>query len=120
MQILESQLGSLRDLSQQFEVMSLVKQCEELINRFKLNKKLFDSGKKVEISHPCSRPQHCPVFPFELSVNVQKLNELLSTGDYTDVEIYVEGHGLVARCHKLILSLWSAPFMKVDVLVVII
>lgn len=111
-QILESQLGSLRDLSQQFEVMSLVKQCEELINRFKLNKKLFDSGKKVEIAHPCSRPQHCTVFPFELSVNVHKLNELHSTGEYTDVEIYVEGHGLVARCHKLILSLWSAPFMK--------
>lgn len=111
-QILEPQLCPLRDMSQQFEIMSLVKQCEELINRSKLNRRLFDLGKKVEVSHPSPRPQHCSGFPFDLAINVQKLNESLSTGTYSDVEIYIEGHGLVTRCHKLILSLWSAPFMK--------
>ncbi|OVA19556.1 BTB/POZ-like [Macleaya cordata] len=111
-QILEPQLGSLRDLSLQFEVMPLVKQCEEITDRFKLNKKLFDSGKKVEISHPCSRPQRCMVFPFELPINVQRLKQWLSTGDFSDLEIYIDGHGLVARSHKLILSLWSAAFTK--------
>nr|DAD41803.1 TPA_asm: hypothetical protein HUJ06_016126 [Nelumbo nucifera] len=111
-QVLESQLASLRDLSLQFEVISLFKQCEEMIERFKLNKKLFDSGKKVEISHPSSRPQHCTVFPSELPINVQKLKQVFSTGKYSDVDIYIDRHGLVACSHKLILSLWSTPFMK--------
>ncbi|GKD79145.1 hypothetical protein Tco_1341766, partial [Tanacetum coccineum] len=43
----ESLLGSLRDLSLRFGATSLEKQCEEAIERFKLNKKLFDSGKNV-------------------------------------------------------------------------
>lgn len=51
-QIPESQLNPLRDLSFQFKVMSLVKQCEDCIERFKTNKKLFDSGKNVEICYP--------------------------------------------------------------------
>ncbi|GJS48849.1 hypothetical protein Tco_0598970 [Tanacetum coccineum] len=43
----ESLLGSLHDLSLRFGATSLEKQCEEAIKRFKLNKKLFDSGKNV-------------------------------------------------------------------------
>ncbi|KAI3834318.1 hypothetical protein MKX03_030125 [Papaver bracteatum] len=111
-QVLEEQLGPLRDLSLQFEVMPLVKQCEEITDRFKLNKKLFDSGRRVEILHPCSLPQRCTVFPFELPIDVQRLKQWLSTGEFSDVEIHIDGHGLVARSHKLILSLWSAAFTK--------
>ncbi|KAF8410311.1 hypothetical protein HHK36_002838 [Tetracentron sinense] len=110
-QILESQLGPLRDLSSQFEVIPLVKQCEEIIERFKLNKKLFDSGKNVDISYPSSQP-HCTVFPSELPINVRRLKQLHSTGEYSDVDIYIDGHGHVSRSHKLVLSLWSAPFTK--------
>ncbi|KAF6162645.1 hypothetical protein GIB67_013259 [Kingdonia uniflora] len=84
MQTLGPQLGPLRDLGIQFEVVSLVKQCEEILEFFKRNKKLFESGNKEEILHPCSLPQRCVVFPFELPINA----------------------------HKLILSLWSIPFMK--------
>ncbi|KAF6143243.1 hypothetical protein GIB67_039026 [Kingdonia uniflora] len=43
---------------------------------------------------------------------VQRLTQILSTGDYYNLDIYIEGHGLVAQVHKLILSLWSIPFMK--------
>ncbi|KAK9109413.1 hypothetical protein Sjap_017473 [Stephania japonica] len=111
-QVLEAQLSPLRDLSLQFEVMSLFKQCEEIMNRFKLNKKLFDLGKRVEISHPSSRSQHCTIFPNELPINVQRLNQLLLTRKYCDVDIYLDGHGLVAQAHKIVLSLWSAPFTK--------
>ncbi|XP_043708634.1 BTB/POZ domain-containing protein At2g30600 [Telopea speciosissima] len=111
-QVSESQLGSLRDLSLQFKVLPLVKQCEDIIERFKLNKKLFESGKKVEISHPSTRPQRCTVFPSELPINVNKLKHLLSSGEYSDVDIYIDGYGLVAHSHRVILSLWSAPFTK--------
>ncbi|KAF2310202.1 hypothetical protein GH714_007194 [Hevea brasiliensis] len=76
-QISESQLGSLWALSLQFEVMPLVKQCGEAVERSKLNKKL--SG---------------------------------SAGEYSDVNMYIEGHGLVAQPHRVILSLWSIPFAK--------
>uniref|UniRef100_A0A5B7AZC0 BTB domain-containing protein n=1 Tax=Davidia involucrata TaxID=16924 RepID=A0A5B7AZC0_DAVIN len=111
-QIPESQLSSLRDLSLQFEVMSLVKQCEEIIERFKLNKRLFDSGKNVEISFPSSRPHCGAAFPSGLPVNMQRLKQLGLTSEYSDLDIYIEGHGLIARSHKIILGLWSVPFAK--------
>ncbi|XP_011034881.1 PREDICTED: BTB/POZ domain-containing protein At2g30600-like isoform X2 [Populus euphratica] len=111
-QISEAQLGSLRALSLQFEVMPLVRQCEETAERFKLNKKLFDSGKSVELSYPSFQP-HCRMaFPSQLPMNVKRLKQLQSTGDYSDINIYIEGHGLVAQLHKVILSLWSVPFSK--------
>nr|AXY97686.1 BTB domain-containing protein [Populus tomentosa] len=111
-QISESQLGSLWALSLQFEVMPLGKFCEEIVERFKLNKKLFDSGKNVELSYPSSQPHCCMAFPSQLPINVQRLKQLQSTGDYSDINIYIEGHGLVAQPHKVILSLWSVPFSK--------
>ncbi|KAH9693811.1 BTB/POZ domain-containing protein [Citrus sinensis] len=110
-QISEPLLGPLWALSSQFQVMPLVKQCEETMERFKLNKKLFDLGKNVELSYPSSRP-HCTVFPFGLPINSQRLKQLASNCEYADVNIYVESHGLVAQSHKIILSLWSVPFAK--------
>ncbi|KAI4388508.1 hypothetical protein MLD38_000829 [Melastoma candidum] len=107
----EEDLDSLRSLASKFEVMSLVKQCEEVADRFKLNKKLFDSGKCVELSFPSSRP-HSPVFPFRLPINLQKLREVLMTGQFSDVSIYIEDHGLATQSHRIILSLWSVPFAK--------
>lgn len=111
-QISESQLGSLLALSSQFDVVPLVKQCEETIERFKQNKKLFDSGKIVELSYTIFQPHSGTIFPAGLPVNPEKLRKLHLTGEHSDVSIYVEGHGLVAQPHRIILSLWSVPFMK--------
>ncbi|XP_065881581.1 BTB/POZ domain-containing protein At2g30600 isoform X2 [Euphorbia lathyris] len=111
-QISESQLVSLRALSLRFEVVLLAKQCEETLDRFKLNKKLFGSGKNVELLCPNSRPHCSSTFPVGLPVNVQKLKKFQSDGDYSDTSIFIEGFGLVARPHKVILSLWSFPFAK--------
>ncbi|KAJ6680911.1 hypothetical protein OIU74_019402 [Salix koriyanagi] len=111
-QISDSQLGSLWALSLQFEVMPLAKRCEETVERFKLNKKLFDSCKNVELSYPSSQPHCFTAFPSQLPINVQRLKQLRTTGDYSDINIYIEGHGLVAQTHKVILSLWSVPFSK--------
>ena len=95
-------------------MLQLVKHCIKIIDRFKLNKKLFDSGKNVEISYLSSHPQCGSPFLSGLPVNTQRLKELHLSGEYTDVEIYVEGHGLAARSHKIILGLWSVPFAKVS------
>lgn len=111
-QILESQLSSLRALSLHFEVMPLAKQCEEIIERFKLNKRIFESGKNVRISYPSCRPPNGVDSPFGIPVNMQRLKQMQSNAEHTDVDIYIEGHGLVARSHKIILSLWSLPFTK--------
>jgi len=94
--------------------MPLVRQCEETAERFKLNKKLFDSGKSVELSYPSFQPHCCMAFPSQLPMNVKRLKQLQSTGDYSDINIYIEGHGLVAQLHKVILSLWSVPFSRVS------
>lgn len=102
----------MRDLSLQFEVTPLVKQCEETMERFKLDKKLFDTGKNVELTYPSIRP-HCSTLP-SLPVSTQQLKQLKLTGQYSDVNIYIEGYGLIARAHKIVLSLWSIPFARVS------
>lgn len=117
-QIPESHLVSLGDLSLQFEVLPLLKQCEEIIEHFKLNKKLFDSGKNVEISYPNTWPHCCTSFPSGLPVNMPKLKQLHLTGKYSDVDIHIDGHGLVAQPHRIVLGLWSAPFTKVSNLLI--
>ncbi|OWM70581.1 BTB/POZ domain-containing protein At2g30600 [Punica granatum] len=110
-QIAEPQLDSLKMLALQFEVMPLVKQCEDILERFKLNKKVFDSGKKVELSYPRCQP-HGMAFPSGLPLHLQKLRDFRLSGEYSDVNIYIEGLGLAVRSHKVILSLWSVPFAK--------
>lgn len=112
-QIPESQLVSLRALSLQFEVPPLLKQCEEIIDRIELDKKVFDLDKNVEISYPNTWP-HCRTsFPYGLPVNMERLKQLHLTGKHSDVDIYIEDHGLVAQPHRIVLGLWSAPFAKV-------
>lgn len=94
--------------------MSLAKQCEETIERFKLNQKLFDLGKNVELSYQSTRPHCCTTTLPSLPVSSQRLKQLQLNGQYSDVDIYVEGYGLIAQAHKIVLSLWSIPFAKVS------
>ena len=82
---------------------NFVAECEEPIERFKLTKKLFDSRKNVEIYYPNSQPHSSdPAFPSGLPANVQRLEQLYMTGEFSDVDISIEGHGLIARSHKVI------------------
>ncbi|XVF35832.1 hypothetical protein REPUB_Repub19eG0004900 [Reevesia pubescens] len=111
-QISETQLSSLWALSLQFEVMPLVKQCEEAMEQFKVNKKLFDSGKNVELSYASSQAYSGGTFSSGLPINIQRLQQLHSTGKYSDISIYIEGQGLIARAHKVIIGLYSFPFAK--------
>jgi hypothetical protein len=110
-QISESELSSLMCLSLRYEVNTLVKQCEEVTERFKVNKKIFEWG-NVEILYPSSQPHSCTTFPSGLPLSKHKLKEFQLSGKYSDVDIYIEGHDFSARAHKVILSLWSAPFTK--------
>lgn len=109
--IAESQLASLRDLSLQLECTTLTKQCEASIVRLK-RKALSDSSNQVEISHTSLPRQHHSFFSYELPIDAERLKQLLSTGEYSDVNVYVDDHGFFARSHKVILSLWSLPFTK--------
>ncbi|GAB2300447.1 hypothetical protein Dimus_038613 [Dionaea muscipula] len=111
-QISELQLGSLRDLSLRYEVMPLVKQCEEIIERCKTNKKLFNAGKNVELSYPNFVPCCSTAFPLGLPISAKRLKQFYSDGVFSDVDVYIEGHGLIGSSHKIIISLWSIPFMK--------
>lgn len=108
-----SELSPLRDLSSTFEVMPLVRQCEENIDRLKLINKEFDSCKKVELSCPISHPLFGFMFPTAFPADVRKLKMLYSTGEYSDIKIYLSDHGLTFQSHKVILSLWSVAFAKV-------
>ncbi|XVF74114.1 hypothetical protein PTKIN_Ptkin13bG0034200 [Pterospermum kingtungense] len=111
-QIPETQLSSLWALSLQFEVLPLVKQCEEAMERLKVNKKVFDLGRNVELSYVSSQPHCGGMLSSGLHLNMQRLQKLHSTGEYSDISIYIESQGLIARAHKVILSLHSVPFAK--------
>ncbi|MCI18071.1 BTB/POZ domain-containing protein [Trifolium medium] len=91
--------------------MPLVKQCEEIMERFKVDIKLFETGKNVELTYPCIGP-HRSTLP-SLPVSIQRLGQLKLSGQYSDVNIYIESYGFVARAHRIVLSLWSIPFAKV-------
>ncbi|CAO2833742.1 unnamed protein product [Amaranthus hypochondriacus] len=110
--IMESQLGPLREVSLRFEVTPLVKQCDDIMERFKMNKKLFDSGKNVEICYPNCQSLCPKMFPHGIPINVSRLKRFYSTGAYSDLEVYVGDHGFIAGVHKIVVSLWSVPFMK--------
>lgn len=110
---MESDLAPLWDLSSNFEVMPLVRQCEENIDRLKLSNKIYDPSKKVKLSCPISHPLSGFMFPSAFPVDVGKLKMLYSTGEYTDIKIYLSDHGLTFQSHKVILSLWSVAFAKV-------
>lgn len=94
---------------------SLIKQCQELIARLEKNKQqcFTNTGATVEIVNDVTHMSQLGGFPFETQLNLEKLKCYLSTGEASDVNIYIAGYGLVARAHKLILSLRSPPFAKV-------
>ncbi|CAN4094082.1 unnamed protein product [Withania somnifera] len=109
--ILESDICSLKSLSLQYKVMSLVKQCEEIFERIRSNKKLVYSAQFVGISYP-SWPQCSKTFPYGLPIDKERLERFLSTGEYSDLDIYVGVQDIVLRSHKVILGSWSTPFTK--------
>lgn len=92
--------------------MPLAKQCQEIMERLKLDDKLFDSAKNVDLTYPCIGP-HPSTLP-SLPVSIDRLRELKLSGQYCDVNIYIESYGFVARAHKIVLGLWSIPFAKVS------
>ncbi|KAL6606420.1 hypothetical protein ACP70R_042073 [Stipagrostis hirtigluma subsp. patula] len=111
-QIAEWQLSSLLELSSQFKVEPLVKCCEEIIDHLEMDKKPSESGINLKVPSTGFRTDHFDSLPFKAPVDVQKIGQFLANGEHSDVNIYVNGHGLVAKGHKLILSLWSVPLAK--------
>ncbi|CAN6179813.1 unnamed protein product [Urochloa humidicola] len=111
-QIAEWLLSSLLELSSHFKVKPLVKSCEEIINCLEVDDKLSESGKILKLSSGRFQDHKFGSFPLKAPVNAQKIGQFLANGEHSDINIYVNGHGLVAKGHKLILSLWSVPLAK--------
>ncbi|CAN6202880.1 unnamed protein product [Urochloa humidicola] len=111
-QIAEWLLSSLLELSSHFKVKPLVKCCEEIIDRLEVDKKFSEPGKILKLSTSGFQDHRFGSFPLKAPVNVQKIGQLLANGEHSDINIYVNGHGLITKGHKLILSLWSAPLAK--------
>jgi hypothetical protein len=111
-QILESQLSCLLELSLQFKIKPLVKRCEEIMYSLKMDKRLSESGKYLKISNNRIKSHRLDSFPLKAPVDLQKIGQFFENGEHSDINIFVNGYGLIARGHKLILSLWSVPFAK--------
>lgn len=88
--------------------------CEEIIGCLKMSDAVSESSKKIQLSSGGSQAHQFYYFPFKAPLNTQKIEQFLVNGEHSDVNIYVNGHGLVTHAHKLILSLWSMTFDKVQ------
>nr|CAB3466660.1 unnamed protein product [Digitaria exilis]CAB3469147.1 unnamed protein product [Digitaria exilis] len=110
-QIAEWLLSSLLELSSRFKVKQLVNCCNEITDCLEVDK-LYESGKILKLSSSRFQDHKFDSFPLKAPVNVQKIGQFLAKGKHSDINIYVDGHGLVAKGHKLILSLWSVPLAK--------
>jgi hypothetical protein len=91
-----------------------VKCCEEIIISLEVDKNFSASGKLLKLSSSGFQDHKFGSSPLKGPINSQKIGQFLANGKYSDINIYVNGHGLVAKGHKLILSLWSMPLAKVD------
>ncbi|PUZ62618.1 hypothetical protein GQ55_4G371500 [Panicum hallii var. hallii] len=111
-QIAEWLLSSLLELSSHFKVKPLVKCCEEIIVSSEVDKNFSASGKLLKLSSSGFQDHKFGSSPLKGPINSQKIGQFLANGKYSDINIYVNGHGLVAKGHKLILSLWSMPLAK--------
>ncbi|KAJ4770586.1 BTB/POZ domain-containing protein [Rhynchospora pubera] len=113
-QITEEEVGTLLTLAKQFQVLSLIKKCQEIIIRVEKNRNqvLTYTSATVEIVNDATHLSQLGGFSFETHLNLEKLKCYLSTGEASDVNIYIAGYGLVARAHKIVLSLQSPPFAK--------
>uniref|UniRef100_A0A0D9WFC6 BTB domain-containing protein n=1 Tax=Leersia perrieri TaxID=77586 RepID=A0A0D9WFC6_9ORYZ len=111
-QISKWQLISLLQLSSQFKVKPLVMCCEEIIGCLKMNDTGPTSSENLQLSSGGSEAHQFDYYPFKTPLNTQKIEQFLVSGEHSDVNIYVNGHGLVAHAHKLILSLGSVIFDK--------
>jgi hypothetical protein len=79
-----------------------------------MDNQISEPGNILKLSSSRSHQDHkFGSFPLKDPVDAQKIGQFLANGKHSDVNIYVNGHGLVAKAHKLILSLWSVPFAKV-------
>ncbi|CAL5045157.1 unnamed protein product [Urochloa decumbens] len=111
-QIAEWLLSSLLELSSHFKIKSLVKCCEEIIDCLEVDNKLSESGRILKLSGSGFQDHKFGSFPLKAPVDAQKIGQFLANGKHSDINIHVNGHGLVAKGHKLILSLWSVPLAK--------
>ncbi|KAK8964348.1 BTB/POZ domain-containing protein [Platanthera guangdongensis] len=84
-EVVESQLYSLRDSGLRFNVLSLIKECNEISNHFKTNKNLLGSGKKVEILSSSFEVQQWGIFPHEMPAVIGKLKQFLATDAFRNV-----------------------------------
>ncbi|GJN29976.1 hypothetical protein PR202_gb18247 [Eleusine coracana subsp. coracana] len=79
-----------------------------------IDKELSEPGKNLKISSSGLQSHQLDSFPLKVPVDLQKIGQYFENGEHSDINIFVNGHGLIARGHKLILSLWSVPFAKHD------
>lgn len=111
-QLSQSNLGALQLLCEEFGLQSLASQCQTL------QAKADDSctsGSPLHFEYKAAVEGPLDLrsaFSTDSPIDPSKLGALLSIGEYTDVEIMIEGSDVAVRAHKLVLSAWSTPLMK--------
>lgn len=109
-QIVRSNLAALRHLCEQFGLESLGSQCERLEE---IDDKYASNGfLSFEYTHGAEGALDCSSAFSASPVVSSKLEAFFSSGELTDVEIILDGSDVVTGAHKLVLSAWSVPLLK--------
>ncbi|XP_024518354.1 BTB/POZ domain-containing protein At2g30600 [Selaginella moellendorffii] len=95
-------LVQLRGLAELIGFQNLAAQCKQHIREVSYD----SSGDLVLLT------MHCYDTNSPVHVNPVAFTRMLSTGDLSDLEVYLEDYDRCLQLHRLVLSVWSAPFAK--------
>ncbi|KAL3700362.1 hypothetical protein R1sor_018384 [Riccia sorocarpa] len=116
-QILERDLDKLEEVASDFGMEQLVSQCQKLRKEKERDSnegsdKDSGSSKNKWMIRCMEKLETTGAFLSQLPIDRRKLIDLYENGTCSDVELYVDGIDEVVRAHRLILSAWSNPFVK--------
>ena len=116
------QLNQVLELAEKFGLQCLASQCEQLklalVTGVDYDLKMPEQEPKMELMYQCplASQEDQGTCPLNVPVNTAKLQHLLESGAFSDVQVMIADYGKVAESHRLVLSAWSEPFSKVSII----
>jgi hypothetical protein len=116
------QLNQVLELAEKFGLQCLASQCEQLklalVTGVDYDLRMSEQEPKMELMYQCplASQEDQGTCPLNVPVNTAKLQHLLESGAFSDVQVMIADYGKVAESHRLVLSAWSEPFSKVSVI----
>ena len=112
MQLSYSYLNALESVSDEFGLNVLTRQCQEILKE--ANDGYISEGTVRLVCNSGVESNNTRLgFAANSPVDPLELKNIFNNGEFSDVDVFIDGINFVAQGHKLVLSAWSIPFAKV-------